>query len=234
MENKDFNDKICRIIDILSDNSDMIISNINKGSKLYHNYKLLKNKIKKYQNTDRFDLIIDIIKKQYRPTYIKPNTIGSFLYGCFQNFYGDISKECSILCIGNINDSTDCLYQVYSLDVEKKEDRLKQISRTESNRAIIYINKKTFQLMENEVSYLKQNGIEYVKILITKKSKHYTLYKMTNIDSIPIYNTNISHDSKSKSNINLINIKTNKTNTKLYIIIFIIIIIIIIMLYIFC
>jgi len=170
-------------------------------------------------------LILEYISKQYRPISIREGTFGSYLWGCSQNFYGNVNKNCSVLCADSLNfdlnESTEnqtCQYQIWSYD-----KNLKLITpKISSSRAYIYVPENWEYFKKSDIDILKSKEIQFVSILITKESKHITLIPMTSIENIPISDEDFK-----------IVLKTQKSNKLYYFLLIFLILIIFIFLNIF-
>lgn len=202
--NVNFND-LNRNIQILSENSNIDINDISKYSNLQKAFDSIKYALNLYQNTDKYHIISDIIKKQYRPTIIIPGTIGSFIFGCFQNSYGDIDKICSILCINNIPSdeilNNLCKYQIW-IPSNNLDSKYKLINISNNNHAYIFVDSNFISFDNIDIELFKNHGVEYAQILITYKYKHRILIKMTSVNNLPIklHQNNIINKSKNYKN----------------------------------
>ena len=128
--------------------------------------------------------IVEIIKKKYRPSFIEPNTAGSYLWGCSQNYYGDVNKSCSLLCVNSIAFDEDeylCQYSIWYYDKS-----LIQKNNVKSSKAFIYVNNDWKYFYDTDIRILKNCGIQFATILTTNNSKHKILIPMTSVDNLPI------------------------------------------------
>lgn len=223
LQKVDFNE-IKKAIKLLSENHQIEIKNLAEGSKLQQSYQMIKFTVNLLRKTDQYTMIPDIIRMQYRPTVITPGTIGTFLFGCFQNCYGDVFKICSPLCIDNIPSekyyNTECKHQIWVIldkdNTYNKNIKYGLINSNGSNHAYIYVDKDFSYFNEDEIEIFKKEGMEYAQILITEKSKHHILIKMTPIDKLPIKSNNeldndLDNSLNNKNNINEIIIKDSKS-----------------------
>jgi len=148
------------------------------------------------QNLDNHELY-DIIKQQFRPTIVKVGTAGAYLWGCDQNFYGNVSKSCSPLCSGGIsynNDTNTCQYQIWTYDKE-----LKNIDKASSNIAYIYVGEYWQYFKKSDIKLLKDANVEFVIVLRTEDGKHKTVIPITNINILPVIQENLE-EVKEKTN----------------------------------
>lgn len=133
-------------------------------------------------NENRINLINtysenEIRENLHRPTIIEPNTVGSFIWGCSQEYYGDINKSCSPLCIGSLNGhETDCQYSIWIYNQNKS---LKNILKVSTNKAYIFVNNDWKGFTRTELKELKNAGIEFSTIITTMNSQHKILIPMT-------------------------------------------------------
>ncbi len=70
------------------------IDNVHSDVELSQCYHLTKWVDSIWSGTHDHSKLDRVIYKQYRPTSIKPKTVGAFLFGCYQTTYGDVPKEC--------------------------------------------------------------------------------------------------------------------------------------------
>jgi hypothetical protein len=127
--------------------------------------------------------IVNILNQQFRPTSLKVGSVGAYLWGSSQNYYGPVTKSCSALSNGSLLHDTNesCQYQIWTYDKE-----LTSTGHSSSSRAYIYVN-SDWQGFENEdIDKLKNFGIEYAAILTTENSKHEILIPITSIQNLPI------------------------------------------------
>src|SRR5665647_3418862 len=102
------------------------------------------SKIEKYRKSA---LLIKAIQQRYRPTQINVNTVGAYLWGCFQNFYGSVNRNCSALCVNSISHSINTMMSEDSLNCEKCQysiwtytnKKLTNDFNTSSSKAYIYV-----------------------------------------------------------------------------------------------
>lgn len=183
--------KLEKYIKILTDNYKIKLDELDKHPNIKDSYELV-NKIT--INNDNKDDITKLITKQYRPTQIMPDTVGSFLFGCFQETYGDIPAECSPLCAYSINNGENvsmekCDSQIYIqyFDVnDESEQRFVKLGNSKSPQAYIFVKLNYIGFTSHEKGYLISQGVTKVQILVTKDSKHHTVIRMRNLDDIPI------------------------------------------------
>lgn len=77
---------------------------------------MFKTTISYLRGKEDYDLLYEIINRQYRPSVIKDETIGAFLFGCMQQDYGDIDRGCTIACLNSFNPDHQpliCSYQLW-------------------------------------------------------------------------------------------------------------------------
>lgn len=180
-------------VDILAKNYDKYITDKNLAK-----YKEIVEK-NKYNS-----LLSDYISDQYRPTTIEVGTFGAYLWGCSQNYYGNVNKNCSALCAGSLDLNFDlnasiemqtCQYQIWTYDKELKLETPK----ISSSRAYIYVPEDWKSFKKSDLDKLK--NIDFASVLITKESKHITIIPMTAIENLPI--------SDEETKIVLKNVKSN-------------------------
>ena len=115
---------------------------------------------------------------------IKIGSAGAYLWGCNQNYYGNVSKTCSALCNGGIiyeSNTQSCQYQiwVYNENLILKDD-------VSSSKAYIYVSNDWEGFKNSDIEILRNNGVQFATILITEKSKHEIILSIIPIDKLPI------------------------------------------------
>lgn len=183
--------KLENSLNLLAQNSNLLISQLERDQ-IYEAYIYVKDMVNKLYNTDNYEMILNIIKKQYRPTVIYPGTLASYLWGCFSTYYGTINNQnCSPLCINAIpsmDQKVGCHYQIWDYtwgELRKKVDN-------NTDKAYIYVNNEWKGFTKEEIDILKGNHINFATILSTENTKHYIKIPMVDIHEIPIIN--ISED----------------------------------------
>ncbi len=129
-----------------------------------------------------------IIGKQFRPSEVKQYTIGSFLFGCYQITYGDISKKCSPLCVGQVDSKSTCSQQIWIQKEHNGKNRFLRIKSEDSDKGYIYLNDNFGGFTTVEINLLKDSGLKKAKLFQTKRGKHFMLHPMADIDELPIVN----------------------------------------------
>jgi hypothetical protein len=176
-------------IKVLTDNYTVKLEEIEGYPDINNSYSIINDKI-----TYNKDDIIKLILKQYRPSQILPETVGSYLFGCFQQDYGDIPSECSPLCAYGIKNNDDltlenCTNQIYIQyldDSINSSPRFTKLGKSNSTQGLVFVKLNFIGFTTNEREYFRRNGIYKLQVLTTKDSKHHTILKMRSIDDIPI------------------------------------------------
>jgi hypothetical protein len=167
--------------------SDTELLRIPENKQLRKNYSyILENII----NEKKQPVIKKIIKKSFRPTEIYPNTIGSFIYGCKQEDYGDIDKYCSVLCLDSWNNpgKIRCKDNVAVQVNNHSEDRFIFRNLVEdSDRCFVYIKDDFDSFYEYEIEKLRTHQIKYIQLLSTRTSKHFKMSEMIPLEDAPCY-----------------------------------------------
>lgn len=219
----EFKMSLSEYVKILTDNYQLRLSDLNKYPKINKSYNVI-NSIE--YNPD----LINSIISQYRPTQLFPNTIGSFLFGCLQNNYGDIPPECSPLCFNSIKNHNElsakkCENQIFVQYTEELlENRFIKLGDCESKHGYVFVHINFTGFTDKEMEYFKMNDIYKLEILVTNNSKHHIVVKMTNLERLPRIIENYSE--LSDGTINQLN---KQDDSQLYIIISIIIVIAMVM-----
>lgn len=220
--------KLEKYVKILTDNYQLKLSEIRDYPQIEYSYNIINN-----SNFSNNEELINTILKEYRPSQLMPNTIGSFLFGCFQNTYGDIPAECSPLCAYSIKQDNSlrvnkCENQIFVQYNDDSNLRFVKLGNCESKQgyAFVYINFLGFT--QEEKKYFESQGIYKLQLLVTKDSKHHTVMKMRDLHDLPTiekdedgidYATRLSLDQEEQKD----------ENTMIYIMISIVIIAMVVM-----
>jgi len=165
------------------------INSLGENDELQQAYQRFVNYV---NNSDDFSDIIDILKDQYHPSDIKIGTIGAGLFGCLYNYYGDISKACSAICINsplNINSCDKQIWQQYLSEVDlrfvRQHNAEWQLMDNLNPYAYIFVQDdfKYFTLTEKQ--HLAKHNIKHGQIFITENGKHKKLTRMLPLEQLP-------------------------------------------------
>lgn len=195
-------DSIKNCINILTENSMIEVKNIEYYPKVRecyeYIYKFINSTNKDELYIKIYDNMLKIILKQYRPGTIYPDTIGSFIFGCFQQNYGDVDSLCSPLCSGSIQKSSydgsiSCKNQIWlqlsRSDIVTIESRFGKLgSKCKSPNAYIYVDKTFDGFTLSELNYFKRFGVTSAQVMVTDNLKHHIIYKMGEVSSLPLLN----------------------------------------------
>ncbi len=200
---EEYRDEITTAFNILTENFHVKLNKIPKGE-IKEAYDLVFNSFQnlvqsKYSKSDAV-ILRQLIYSQYRPSKIKSETIGSFLFGCFQTNYGEVPKYCSPICTDglNIQKEQDCSKQIWIFDNSQEnnnqDNNLRMIgSNKRSLEANIYLNNLTHQQFEGftskELKILKDHGVERVTLYYESFSRYFPMSKQMLISKVPIRKT---------------------------------------------
>lgn len=120
-----------------------------------------------------------ILAKQYKPSLINSGTVAAFLFGCRQELYGDVNKECSPLCLAN------CEFQVLT-----KVNGKFLSNKNHNKKAYIFLEDDEVYFTSDEIYFFHQCGIVEAQVYRTRYNKHYIVIRMTNITNLPLINEN--------------------------------------------
>lgn len=153
------------------------------------------NFVKSNEKNISSEEIINILNRQFRPTYLKVGSVGAFLWGSFQNYYGGVSKSCSAFSNGSLmqDPNESCQYQIWTYN-----DGLTSTGHASSSRAYVYVNNDWNGFRNEDIDKLKASGVEYVSILTTENSKHEIKIAMTSVQNLPIIKEYVE-DSQTKT-----------------------------------
>ena len=173
---------IQKYIFLLSENANIELVELPKYQRIYRAYRKLK---KLYETGPELQTMIsNLINEQFRPTVISIGTLGAFLFGCHQFYYGSISKTCSPLCIGNLYASEEkCSYQIW---IQRSDLSFRRIGPTDSQYAYIFLFQPNYMFSSLDIQQFKEAGIIYIQIIQTKNSKHAYQSKLHALADIPV------------------------------------------------
>ena len=154
---------------ILTNNYDLDLNN----ERVRDAYEFVKNNRDEIRN----------LEKYYRPTSLKTGSVGAYLWGSLQNYYGDVNKSCSILNNNSLfNTDENCQYQIWTY----KNGQLDCKGHSQSSKAYIYVGEDWEGFDLTSIENLSSSGIEYATVLNTIDSKHNILIKMSSVNDLPI------------------------------------------------
>ena len=173
-------------IETLAENYDKKLDDptIAEAFEIVEKYKNQSQNSQNSQTQNSQNQIFDILKEQFRPTSIKIGTVGAYLWGCSQNYYGEVNKSCSAFCNDNyLRQETiqPCQYQIWTY-----ETTLYSTGHSFSSNAYIYINETWQGFTEKDVEKLKNGGVKYASVISTEDSKHQIIIPMTLVENLPI------------------------------------------------
>ena len=158
---------------------------------------VVKEAYEKVKNAEKPE-ISSLLKKYYRPTRLNVGTVGAYLWGGMQNYYGEVSKSCSALNNGSLFENEEtCQYQIWIY----KNGQMKLQGDSLSSKAYIYVDdkegKESWQGFNySDIEKLKEGGIENACVLNTVDNKHNILLKMSPITHLPILKNYEEKDEK--------------------------------------
>jgi len=115
-----------------------------------------------------------------QPSYLQPETIGSYLFGCDLAYYGDVDATCSLFCLGSKGRQHTCNAQLWKL----VNDNLTLLERNPSTHGMVYVD--DFRgLSTDHLAQLSSHGIETLTFLDTQLGKHKIVYEKTPIYAVP-------------------------------------------------
>lgn len=189
-------DDISRAITNLADHHYIKSSSLLENEQLYKDYKYIKDITEALIGSDEYNTIIKIILQQFRPSIIDNDTIGSFLFGCFQSNHGEIDAQCSPLCINSIKNpfksSKKCVEQIWIQTNYYGESRFISLTpQSSSMKAFIFVFQTFNGFTDNEIDIFLENNILLAECIMTKNSKHYQVFKARTIDDLPMQNNSL-------------------------------------------
>ena len=211
------------IISFLADNHHFYPERLPEDHPVLLKLNMFKTTISYLRGKEDYALLYEIINRQFRPSIIKDETIGAFLFGCMQQDYGDIDRGCTISCLNSFNPDHQpltCSYQLWTQELP--EDQRNGNSGTrfklfhnginsnegQSNslgigyvlpdrpsRAIIYINIDFDGFKEEELQLFVANGVTMAELVIKDGSRYKRVHPLTLLEKLP----QIGEDGKRKT-----------------------------------
>ena len=153
---------------------------------------MVREAYEKVKNAEKSE-VSKILKKYYRPTRLNVGTVGAYLWGGMQNYYGEVSKSCSALNNGSLFENEEtCQYQIWTY----KNGDMKLQGDSLSSKAYIYVEDEWQGFNYCDIEKLKEGGIENACVLNTVDNKHNILLKMSPITHLPILKNYDEKDEK--------------------------------------
>lgn len=153
------------------------IKDLPPESDLYKSYELVKLMASILYDTTHYQILLDLINTYPKPSTLIPGTIGAYLFGCFQNSYGDITnRTCSPICINAIPPGKKdgvlnyCPYQIWVQQESSNGRSYVQILNASNQPfAYVYLNKPVKDgeftgLSKEEINHLKENGVKNIQV----------------------------------------------------------------------
>lgn len=235
-------EELTQALNLLANNPYVIISDEPKDSPIQKAFQLVTLAFTILRET-KYDVMYDILEKLPRPTYLKPESAGAFLFGDYLMCYGDVKQHCSPLSLSGVprrkssktfTKNDPCPHQVWLLKKGHNGNRhYAAIISSNSKKAMVFIdtadinNFKGFN--ESEIYLLKENGVESVEVYSVGNPNHNTIIQNTKLDDLLINDlpqieetNNISDEVKESE---------SESNLWLWLIIIGIIIVIILIIY---
>ena len=196
-----------QLLKVLIDHHQLNIKELPQNDQLYQIYQDFVAIVEQYPQTDHLK---EIILQQYIPSQLEIGSIGSEIFGCLQQHYGKVSKECSLICHNNIFSDSSCSEQIWQQTAANGDLRLMKINKdNNSSQGIIYVLDNFLYFTNTEYNLLANSGLTYVQIFKTRYGKHLPIGTTMTIEDLPqkhnyqnnlITNITISKQIKSLQN----------------------------------
>ena len=185
-------DKFIKSLKLLANNHTKPIKDLTP--ELKEAYNIVKTHVVSLHSGPGYKVVKQYIAKLTRPGTITHGTLGSYIWGCVQECYGDVDKHCTPLCINSIpyetNETPNCQHHIITRDTtEDGEIRLTCLNCDSSgknhiNTGILYVNSDIDTLTGQEIEFLKGLGISQLSILIKDGYKYHKKIDMMPIDRL--------------------------------------------------
>ena len=130
------------------------------------------NKLKKFKDND-FSEYSRLIQNYHRPIDIQPGTVSVFLFGCSQQFYGNIDSRCACICLQDT-----CTKQVWTVSGNK----LQKNNDVTTEEAYLFI-PSNFTFTKRYERILMKGGVRTVSLIKTVFSKHIIVETITLVET---------------------------------------------------
>lgn len=161
---------------------------------LRESYLRVKHTVTTFHGSPAYAIVKQTIAKLVKPSKLEPETLGSYIWGCVQECYGDVNKYCTPLCINSIPSETDespsCNHHIITREIDEdgKVDLVclncNKNSDDTIHTAILYSNEDIDALTGQEIRFIKNLGISQLAIMIKDGYKYQRKLEMTPIDRI--------------------------------------------------
>lgn len=197
--------------------------NINRS---IYDKKIRKEYLLLEQYKDDSTLIKEILKNYPRPTTLEVGTVGAYLWGGEQKYFGNIHPVCSAIYSNSFSipsssqqqddkHNSTCIHQIWVYD--KYLNKLVKHQDSLSSKAYVFSfafpssfsfdfskekEEYKYGLKEKDLEILKKEGITHVSIIDTKNSKHVIAVPMSPISDIyvfPDFSSSFSSSSEDSS-----------------------------------
>lgn len=200
-------DELAQALNLLGENPDVIISEEPRGSQIQRAVNTVTMAFTILKDTN-YDLMHNILEKLPRPTRLKNESVGSFLFGDYLMCYGDSTRKCSTLALHSVprrervnytKKSDPCPDQVWLLKTgHNNKKHYAAVSSSNSSKALIYIDVDTADeflgFTKEEIQLFKDNGILEVEVYTVGNPTHTVIIPCTKIEDLPI-----NHDETGNS-----------------------------------
>jgi hypothetical protein len=199
-------------IDTLVANRNTPLSDLEKNPKLKNIYHSFKSSSDMLFNTDCYPQIWKMVensKKRIGKCDVQPETVGSFLFGCGLDNYGDVkSKDDSPFCVNSMKKNNR--FDFKNFIFVKTDDELKLFSRPDNKKdkkvkVLVFFKNDSKTLDANDVNEIRRltDNWKVNKVLFYDLSTHKLINKFNSVDKIPIIVFNPDQNEVTKNeNIN--------------------------------
>jgi len=160
-------ERVKESIKILANNHWHVIDELESGHPVNDNYHYLKGIISKANEFD-IEYIKKIINKQYKPLILR-GTVGAYIFACSYGSYGDITSNCSPLCLNNVGHG-ECSYQIW--ERPKKSENYIRINTGHRSEAYVFAGETFDGFLEEDVKNMKLCGVSSVYIYTGDDNNH--------------------------------------------------------------
>lgn len=217
-------DELESSIEILASNHWQVIDDLHPEHEVSKAYQIVRLAVTVLSGTEQYDFINSSISKQYRPSEIVSGTVGAFLFGCFQETYGDVSKACSPLCMTGIHPKgrrSSCEHQIWVQHTPTGVSKFIQIKSDDydiqdSGKAIVFVTENFTEFTTEEIDAFRKSGVVLAQVMTTKNSKHHQIIRMTPLEKLPIIGQSMPSLNNDSNNDNTVPKESGNSSDSLY------------------
>jgi hypothetical protein len=152
----------------LADNSDLKLDSLPED--LRKVYDGVESDLDNLEETEREEFLDNVLGDLYKPTRIRPGTLGAYIFACETDINPDFDKSCNIYCIEGIKRKRSCKSQVW----KQEKGGVEKVNKVKNNSpyAILYTRGNVYTpITGQDVKNLKKNGVSELEVVESDDTK---------------------------------------------------------------